>query len=88
MGVFARLLRRSKTPEAPAAASGAETAKAGSEAEETAAAAEVTAAERASEAVEPTAKDTEVAESDGVDIPHQQSTDKAADNEAGDGART
>ncbi|WP_432119853.1 hypothetical protein [Streptomyces sp. bgisy032] len=103
MGVFARLLRRSKATEAPAAETGAGSAKAGAGAEsakagagtesadagagteEAAAAAEVKAAEGTAEAAEPAAKDTET---EGVDIPKQQSTDKAADNEAGDGART
>ncbi|MGW0615084.1 hypothetical protein [Streptomyces sp. NPDC002788] len=90
MGVFARLLRRSKaTAEAPAADAQADRAKAGPEAEETAKAAESKGADGAPEgdqsAAEPT---TEVSEPEGVDIPKQQSTDKAADNEAGEGART
>jgi hypothetical protein len=93
MGVFARLLRRSKATEeaAPAAEAGSDTAQAGSEAAEAASTAEVKAAEGTPEAAEPTVKDSESAkgtESEGVDIPKQQSTDKAADNEAGDSART
>ncbi|MFE6194964.1 hypothetical protein [Streptomyces sp. NPDC057838] len=89
MGVFARLLRRSKaTTEAPAAETGSDTAKSGSETEETAGPAEAKTAEGAPEAAEPAAKGTEVTDGEGVDIPKQQSTDKAADNEAGEGART
>lgn len=90
MGVFARLLRRSKATEeaAPAAEAGSDTAQAGSEAAEAASTAEVKAAEGTPEAAEPGVKGSEGAESEGVDIPRQQSTDKAADNEAGDSART
>ncbi|MFF7309457.1 hypothetical protein [Streptomyces sp. NPDC008137] len=86
MGVFARLLRRSKaTPEAPAAEAQSDTAKAGSEAEEAAESPEAKGADGATETAEASA---EAGEGEGVDIPKQQSTDKAADNEAGEGART
>ncbi|WP_328344096.1 hypothetical protein [Streptomyces violaceus] len=103
MGVFARLLRRSKaTPEAPAAEAQTDTAKAGPEAEE---AAETLEAKEAAETLEakgadgtteaaeagaeaPAEAPAEATEGEGVDIPKQQSTDKAADNEAGEGART
>ncbi|MGW0863159.1 hypothetical protein [Streptomyces sp. NPDC002611] len=93
MGVFARLLRRSKaTPEASAAEAQTDTAKAGSEAEEAAEAPEAKGAEGAEgagEAAEASAETAaEATEGEGVDIPKQQSTDKAADNEAGEGART
>ncbi|MGC5035071.1 hypothetical protein ACPXCS_09475 [Streptomyces sp. DT190] len=94
MGVFARLLRRSKATEEAAAEAGSDTAQAGSEAAEAASTAEVKAAEGTPEAAEPAVKGSEGAESakgtesEGVDIPKQQSTDKAADNEAGDSART
>ncbi|MBB5797962.1 gliding motility protein [Streptomyces caelestis] len=44
-------------------------------------------ADGAAEAAEPAAEAAEVTETEGVDIPKQQSTDKAADNEAGEGAR-
>ncbi|KOV99862.1 hypothetical protein ADK65_17220 [Streptomyces sp. NRRL B-1140] len=96
MGVFARLLRRSKaTAETPAAEAQPETAKAGTEADtteaQTAQAAPTAGAkgdDEAPEAAEPAAESTaSVAESEGVDIPQQQSTEKAADNEAGEGAR-
>lgn len=89
MGVFARLLRRSKaTAETPAAEAQTDTAKAGPEAE-AAEAAETKGTERAEEAAEPAGEAAaEVTESEGVDIPKQQSTEKAADNEAGEGART
>ncbi|MFD7245743.1 MULTISPECIES: hypothetical protein [Streptomyces] len=92
MGVFARLLRRSKaTAETPAAETQSDTAKAGPETE-TAEAAETKGTDGAEEAAEPTAEATTEAskstESEGVDIPKQQSTEKAADNEAGEGART
>ncbi|MFE5757907.1 hypothetical protein ACIP4Q_33740 [Streptomyces massasporeus] len=95
MGVFARLLRRSKaTAETPAAEAQTDTAKAGPETE-AAEAAETKGTDGAEEAAEPTAeatteasKSTDSTESEGVDIPKQQSTEKAADNEAGEGART
>ncbi|CAL9293306.1 hypothetical protein ABZ568_27600 [Streptomyces olindensis] len=91
MGVFARLLRRSKaTTEASSAAEAqADTAKAGSEAEEAAEAAEAKGADGATGADKPAAEaGAEVTGTEGVDIPKQQSSDKAADNEAGEGART
>jgi hypothetical protein len=97
MGVFARLLRRSKaTAETPAAEAQNETAKAGTEPEtveaqtaEAARTAETKGDGETPEAAEPAAEATpEVTESEGVDIPKQQSTEKAADNEAGEGART
>lgn len=89
MGVFARLLRRSKaTAETPAAEAQTDTAKAGPETE-AAEVAETKDTDGAEEASKPAAEaTTEVTESEGVDIPKQQSTDKAADNEAGEGART
>ncbi|MEU1319586.1 hypothetical protein [Streptomyces tibetensis] len=96
MGVFARLLRRSKaTAETPAAEAHNDTAKAGTEAEtagaQTAEAARTAAAKGNDEtpvAAEPAAEATpEVTESEGVDIPKQQSTEQAADNEADEGAR-
>ncbi|MFE7898738.1 hypothetical protein ACFU3E_14695 [Streptomyces sp. NPDC057424] len=89
MGVFARLLRRSKaTAETPAAEAQTSTAKAGPETA-AAEAAETKVTDGAEDAAKPTAEDpTEVTEPEGVDIPKQQSTDKAADNEAGEGART
>ncbi|MEU4466389.1 hypothetical protein AB0G20_22345 [Streptomyces sp. NPDC024017] len=92
MGVFARLLRRSKaTAETPAAEAQTDTAKAGPETEaaEAAETKDTDGADGAEEASKPAAEaTTEVTESEGVDIPKQQSTDKAADNEAGEGART
>ncbi|MEG8279606.1 hypothetical protein [Streptomyces sp. AHA2] len=92
MGVFARLFRRSKaTTEAPAAEAGADTAKAGTEAEEAAGAAETKDrdTEAAAQTDEPAAEATTGGgEPEVVDIPEQQSTEKAADNEAGEGART
>jgi hypothetical protein len=89
MGVFARILRRSKaTAEAPAADAQADTAKAGPEPEETAGTAEK-GTDGATEADEPAAgAGAEPKEPEGVDIPKQQSTEKAADNEAGEGAHT
>ena len=92
MGVFARLLRRSKaTAETPAAEAQTDTAKAGPEAE-AAEVAEAKGADGAEEAAETAAEATTEAskstEPEGVDIPKQQSTEKAADNEAGEGART
>ncbi|MEV3972166.1 hypothetical protein AB0K68_29125 [Streptomyces sp. NPDC050698] len=85
MGVLARILRRSKaTAETPAAEGQTDTAKAAPETE-AAGTAEAKGEDAAGEAAEaaPEANEPEVA-----DIPKQQSTDKAADNEAGEGART
>ncbi|MEU7719651.1 hypothetical protein [Streptomyces tibetensis] len=98
MGVFARFLRRSKaTAETPAAAEAqTDTAKAagtgaetvGAQTAEAAQTAEVKGDDEAPEAAQPAAAATpEVTESEGVDIPKQQSSEKAADNEAGEGAR-
>ncbi len=88
MGVFARLLRRSKATEETPAEAQTDKATAGTEAEETAGAEAAKGAEGAAEAAEAAAEAAEVTETEGVDIPKQQSTDKAADNEAGEGART
>ncbi|MFF8940393.1 hypothetical protein ACF08O_37950 [Streptomyces paradoxus] len=89
MGVFARLLRRSKaTAETPATEAQTDTAQAGPE-EEAAEAAEAKGTDGAGEAAKPADEAAnEVTESGGVDIPKQQSIEKAADNEAGEGART
>ncbi|MFD5234440.1 hypothetical protein ACFWJ5_39205 [Streptomyces qaidamensis] len=89
MGVFARLLRRSKaTAETPAAEAQTGTAKAGPE-EEAVEATEAKGTDGAGEAAEQAGEAAaEVTVSEGVDIPKQQSTEKAADNEAGEGART
>ncbi|MFV0133253.1 hypothetical protein ACLGIH_08435 [Streptomyces sp. HMX87] len=93
MGVFARLLRRSKaTEEAPAAE------------QRTGAPAPESASEDAADTTEPKGSDgtgdaeasqpaeTErpaaAAGSDGVEIPKQQSAGAAVDNEAGEGARS
>ncbi|GAA2767764.1 hypothetical protein GCM10010103_68060 [Streptomyces paradoxus] len=89
MGVFARLLRRSKaTAETPAAEARTDTATAGAE-EEAAEATGAKGTDGAGQAAKPADEAAaEVTESEGVDIPKQQSTEKAADNEAGEGART
>ncbi|XUL91556.1 hypothetical protein ACQ86D_37255 [Streptomyces galilaeus] len=89
MGVFDRLLRRSKATEDASTADtqdGAETAEdltaeAADEVSETEAGAD------AQEAAETTATEA-VGAADGVEIPKQQSAEEAADNEAGEGART
>jgi hypothetical protein len=92
MGVFARLLRRSKTTEEAATTEAqADAPKAEAEAQETAEAKGSTKAEadaRAEDAVEETAAAAdEDTSGEGVDIPKQQSADEAADSEAGEGAR-
>lgn len=99
MGVFARLLRRSKAAEEASAAepqTGAESG--GSEAAESPeAAVPVTSTENGATESPTTAPEAEPfgnAESDQTtaaettEIPKQQSAEEAADNEAGDGART
>ncbi|WP_030235351.1 MULTISPECIES: hypothetical protein [unclassified Streptomyces] len=92
MGVFARLLRRSKTTEeTPAAEAQAVATKADSEAErapETGEATPAKASDGAAESAGPVAEAAEATETESVDIPKQQSTDQAADNEAGESART
>lgn len=92
MGVFARLLRRSKAAEeASTAEAGAATPTAEPEAEKAAEAtesaeAETTAGTDAGDTAEPTATEAvEAGAAEGVDIPKQQSADEAA---AGEGART
>ncbi|MFF0161009.1 hypothetical protein ACFYRY_26255 [Streptomyces sp. NPDC005263] len=95
MGVFARLLRRSKTTEEAA------TAEAGTDASTAEAAAqepaevkgssenEVEADARTEDAVEETATpSTEDSAGDGVEIPKQQSAEEVADSGAGESART
>jgi hypothetical protein len=92
MGVFDRLLRRSKATEEASTAEG----QADTQTAEplTAEAAEVAAEAEAGTAGEDTAETTvtETVEAadvvDGVEIPKQQSAEEAADNEAGEGART
>jgi hypothetical protein len=89
IGVFDRLLRRSKaTEEASTADTQTDTQPAEDRTVE--AAGEVSESEAGAgvqEAAETTA--TEVVEAaDGVEIPKQQSAEAAADNEAGEGART
>ncbi|MFJ5772600.1 hypothetical protein [Streptomyces sp. NPDC093094] len=93
MGVFARLLRRSKTTEGASAAEAraAAPAAAGVDADE--------AEEASGTAKKPASADTGTvtgapvkesgtdAAADGVGIPRQQSAEEAADNEAGEGAR-
>ncbi|RSS01017.1 hypothetical protein EF913_19950 [Streptomyces sp. WAC04189] len=91
MGVFARLLRRSKTTEdASAEETRVDTPEAGGAVEERTA--------ETVEAADPGPRDTagspegdqptEAAEADGVGIPKQQSAGEAVDNEADKGART
>ncbi|MEU9582606.1 hypothetical protein [Streptomyces werraensis] len=90
MGVFARLFRRSKTTgETAAAETRTDGEKTGAGTDDTAATpgAEAVAdgAKAASEA--PVKESDEVGVTESVDIPKQQSG-KAADTEAGEGART
>lgn len=84
MGVFARLLRRSKVAEeASTAEARADTRTAETEAE-------VAEEAKGSSPIEGEATAEETAEADtaeDVDIPQQQTAEKAADNEAGEGAR-
>ncbi|MEU1056353.1 hypothetical protein [Streptomyces sp. NPDC005876] len=88
MGVFARLLRRSKATEEGTSAA-APTEATSPEPEPAAeAAAAPGAADTGGEQAPPDPEAKEATGSDGVEIPQQQSTGKAADNEAGEGART
>jgi len=90
MGVFARLLGRSKTAEEAATAEEQSVAVTDeSAAEETEAATGSSEADSGAGA-ESTAEKTEavaVAATEGVEIPKQQSAEEAADSEAGEGAR-
>ncbi|MGW7265614.1 hypothetical protein [Streptomyces sp. NPDC054842] len=84
MGVFARLLRRSKAAEEASTAeaeAGTVTAATDAEAPDEAKGRPGTEGEAAAE------ESSEAGASDGVDIPKQQSADEAADSEAGEGAR-
>jgi hypothetical protein len=86
MGVFARLLRRSKaTEETPTAEAQAAEPATGAEAAEAEAASGTTKT-----AQEPAEADAGVVTqtSARVGIPKQQSAEEAADNEAGEGAHT
>lgn len=83
MGVFARLLRRSKaTEETSAAEVPNPSGPAGTEAEVTAEAKGSSGGEGAA-----TAEPAEAGTAEDVGIPRQQTADRAADNEAGEGAR-
>ncbi|MCX4883996.1 MULTISPECIES: hypothetical protein [unclassified Streptomyces] len=88
MGVFDRLLRRSKTTEeASTAEAQAGTPTAEPAAEETAAKAKGSAEAEERTEVEPAEPETdEAASGEGVEIPQQQSAEKAADSEAGEDA--
>ncbi|WP_028802326.1 hypothetical protein [Streptomyces sp. 142MFCol3.1] len=84
MGVFARLLRKSKaTEEASTAEVRTGPRGAGAEAEA------VEEAKASSETGDPATaeKPAATAAEEDVEIPQQQTADKAADNEAGEGAR-
>ncbi|MEU0785317.1 hypothetical protein ABZ341_27520 [Streptomyces sp. NPDC006173] len=83
MGVFTRLLRRSKaTEEASTAEAQAPAGPAGTEAEVAVDAEGSSGSEGGA-----TAATAEAGTAEDVDIPRQQTADQAADNEAGDGAR-
>ncbi|WP_405868798.1 MULTISPECIES: hypothetical protein [unclassified Streptomyces] len=90
MGVFARLLRRSKpTEEASTAEAQADTPTAEPAVEEAAAEAKGSAEAEERTEVEPVEPEAvEAASGDGVEIPKQQSAEEAADSEAGEDART
>ncbi|CAL9615624.1 hypothetical protein [Streptomyces sp. enrichment culture] len=96
MGVFARLLRRSRTTEEKATeeasaagtrAEAADTERAAEKPAETPETAGTTGPRNTAEA-DGAAKSSEAADSDGVGIPKQQSAGEAVDNEADKGART
>ncbi|MFB7656123.1 MULTISPECIES: hypothetical protein [unclassified Streptomyces] len=91
MGVFARLLRKSKnTEEASAAETGADGTETERAAEENTAEAAETAESgpRNTAETDEAATAPEAADSDGVGIPKQQSAGEAVDNETDKGART
>ncbi|WP_369180433.1 hypothetical protein [Streptomyces mutabilis] len=90
MGVFARLLRRSKTTEeASAEETRTDTADTERAAEETAEAVETAdSGPRNTSGSAEADESAEAADADGVGIPKQQSAGEAVDNEADKGART
>ncbi|MGR6973172.1 hypothetical protein ACU639_26900 [Streptomyces cynarae] len=91
MGVFARLLRKSRTTEEDRSSeAGAAQAVEGAEAGATDEVKEGDAdtAEPAGKPEGVPHKSAEAAADDGVGIPKQQSAEKAADSEADEGART
>ena len=89
MGVFARLLRRSKaTEEASVAEAQADTTTAGPGAEEAAEAKGSAEAEQTVAQTRTVAQTAEADSGDGVEIPKQQSAEEAADSEAVEGAHT
>ncbi|MEU1038757.1 hypothetical protein ACFYP4_00195 [Streptomyces sp. NPDC005551] len=83
MGVFARLLRRSKAAEETSAVAAAGTVTAGADADQAGGAKESPGTGGGAAPEEP----SEATASEGVEIPKQQSADEAADSEAGEGAR-
>ncbi|MEU9287784.1 hypothetical protein AB0D57_24540 [Streptomyces sp. NPDC048275] len=86
MGVFARLLRRSKATEEASTAevqADTQTADAGAEAE----VAEEAKGSPESGGEAEAAQTAETTTTEDVEIPQQQTAEKAADNEAGEGAR-
>ncbi|MEU0581212.1 hypothetical protein ABZ465_28745 [Streptomyces griseoincarnatus] len=90
MGVFARLFRRSKTTgETAAAEARTDGEKTGTGTDDTAATpgAEAAADEAKAASEAPVKESDEAGVTESVDIPKQQSG-KAADTEAGEGART
>ncbi|POX46716.1 hypothetical protein [Streptomyces sp. Ru72] len=89
MGVFARLLRRSKTTEeGRSAETDAAQAVDGAEAGTTGEVKDAGAAESDGKPEGPPLRSVEAAPDDGVGIPKQQSAEKAAGSEADEGART
>lgn len=80
MGVFSRFRRKSSSTSTEEAATDTLTA-------ESADAAETAEVKSEEEAAEAKAEDTVDEAAEGVDIPKQQSAEKAADSEAGEGAR-
>ncbi|MBJ6635167.1 hypothetical protein [Streptomyces sp. I5] len=88
MGVFARLFRRSKTTgETAAAETRTDGEKTGTGTDDTAATPGAAADEAKAASEAPVKESDEAGVTESVDIPKQQSG-KAADTEAGEGART
>ncbi|MGW1749396.1 hypothetical protein ACWCRD_28050 [Streptomyces sp. NPDC002092] len=89
MGVFARLLRRSKaTEEASTAEAQADTPTAEPATEEAAEAKGSAEAEELTEGEPEATEAVEPASGEAVEIPKQQSGEEAADRDAGEDART
>jgi hypothetical protein len=88
MGVFARLLRRSKATEEASTAAAQDDTPTAQSAQSEAVAEESAEVKESAEAAQAKTEADGDTSGEGVEIPQQQSAEEAADSEAGEGART